>query len=117
MKVSRKKQVLIRDAVHIILDGGGTKVGTGGTQRTWRKTACSLPSKFARKARRDNMAEHEVIANQKTILHNQAAILENQKTILSNQGTIERNQLALDQILANQKEILENQKMILAVAK
>jgi hypothetical protein len=112
------------DANHISLQGAGPRVGTGETQRPWRKTACSLPSKFARKARRDKMAEHEVIANQKSILQNQATILENQKTILSNQGTIERNQLSLDVILANQKEILlnqkeilENQKVILAVAK
>jgi hypothetical protein len=66
------------------------------------------------------MSDHEVIANQKTILDHQASILENQKTILSHQGTIlenqktilhnqasiEKNQGALDRILENQKEIL-----------
>lgn len=66
------------------------------------------------------MSDHEVEANQKTILGHQAtilenqktiqghqaSILENQKTILHNQGTIEKNQGALQEILKNQKEIL-----------
>jgi hypothetical protein len=66
------------------------------------------------------MSEHEVVANQKTILDHQAtilenqktiqghqgSILENQKTILKNQANIEKNQDALQEILKNQKEIL-----------
>ena len=52
------------------------------------------------------MSEHEVVANQQTILHNQGTILENQKAILHNQGTIEKNQKSLDEILANQKTLL-----------
>jgi hypothetical protein len=66
------------------------------------------------------MSDHEVVANQKTILghqatilenqktiqSHQATILENQKTILHNQSTIEKNQGALQEILKNQKEIL-----------
>jgi hypothetical protein len=40
--------------------------------------------------KRGNMSEHEVVANQQTILHNQDTIQENQKTILHNQGRIEK---------------------------
>jgi hypothetical protein len=62
----------------------------------------------------NNMSDHEVVANQKTILGHQATILENQKTLLHNQAAILKNQAALDEILANQKIILANQKTILA---
>jgi hypothetical protein len=75
----------------------------------------SLDSPPDNETRRDNMADPEIVANQKTILQNQVTILENQQTILNNQGTIEKNQCSLDQILSNQKEIPENQKTIMAV--
>jgi hypothetical protein len=55
---------------------------------------------------RENMADNDVLANQKTILDNQATILSNQKTILDNQGAITKNQAALDEILKNQALIL-----------
>jgi hypothetical protein len=77
--------------------------------------------KRSKKKERGDMADQEVVANQKTILSHQASILENQKAILShqtsilhNQATIEKNQKSLDEILVNQKEILVNQKAILA---
>jgi hypothetical protein len=56
--------------------------------------------------RGQNMADNDVLANQKTILENQATILTNQKTILDNQASIAKNQAALDQILKNQELIL-----------
>jgi hypothetical protein len=73
--------------------------------------------KRSKKKERGDMADQEVVANQKTILSHQASILENQKTILHNQAAIEKNQKALDEILVNQKEILVNQKAILGSLK
>jgi len=52
------------------------------------------------------MADHDVLANQKTILDHQAQILANQKTILDNQAAIKRNQDALQEIIKNQEKIL-----------
>jgi hypothetical protein len=97
----------------------------GHVEKQYSKRArTSSRSALNGRKKRGLMSDHEVVANQKTILHNQATILENQKTILHHQGGIEKNQRSLDQILlnqkeilANQKEILENQHSILAVAK
>jgi hypothetical protein len=49
------------------------------------------------------MSDHEVVANQKTILGHQASILENQKALLQNQAVILKNQSALEEILARRK--------------
>jgi hypothetical protein len=77
----------------------------------------SVVNRKRSKKERGDMADQEVVANQKTILSHQASILENQKTILHNQAAIEKNQKALDEILVNQKEILVNQKAILGSLK
>ena len=53
-----------------------------------------------------NMAQDEVVTNQKSILANQETILGNQKTIVDNQEIIKKNQASLDLILKNQEKIL-----------
>jgi hypothetical protein len=71
--------------------------------------------------RSKQMAETDVLGNQKMILENQAMIKDNQKTILANQATIQKNQATieanqdkLEKLLANQATIQANQDKILA---
>ena len=69
------------------------------------------------KGNESNMAEQDVLSNQKTILQNQETILANQKTIQDNQEAIKKNQQALDKILKNQEAILANQQTIVSLLK
>jgi hypothetical protein len=66
----------------------------------------SQPSWCACKLRRHNMAESDVIANQKLILENQHEIKANQQAIKDNQAAILKNQATLNTIVANQEKIL-----------
>jgi hypothetical protein len=58
------------------------------------------------KEKSNQMAETQVLANQKTIIANQKLLLANQKTIVKNQEVIKKNQNQLDLILKNQVKIL-----------
>ncbi len=62
-----------------------------------------------------DMADHDVLTNQKQILDNQKTILDNQTTIQRNQEAIQKNQQALDVILKNQASIVANQEKILSL--
>jgi hypothetical protein len=93
--MNERRRFRARDGVS--LDGRG-RVAWGG----FRSESCK-----ASEISKDDMSDHEILGNQKSIL-------QNQKDILENQQEIKRNQKALEEILSNQKEILKNQKEILA---